>query len=184
VIDTDSSKSVVFVDKAARWNDRRVERVAVSRILFSIRCACDLGRIGVCIFAGKRQGYRMARMPEMGIETRIKAIGGESADLGSLYDWLRNEDGLRGCVRFARAPFGAEEMGAAQDAIVVAAGSGGALTVLASALPVWLRQRRGSQVKIEITVPALGVRLLVETDRAHDAERALQQLLDACTEGR
>ena len=120
----------------------------------------------------------------MGMETRITAIEGASADLGSLYDWLCREDGLRGCVGFARAPFAAEEMGAAQDAIVVAAGSGGALTVLASALPVWLRQRRGSRVKIEITVPALGVQLLIDTDRAHDAEHVLQQLLDAYAEGR
>lgn len=120
----------------------------------------------------------------MGLEARITAIDRESVDLGSLYDWLRNEDGLRGCVQFAHAPFRAEEMGAAQDAIVVAASSGGALAVLASALPVWLRQRRGSRVKIEITVPALGVRLLIEADRAHDAERVLQQLLDGCTEGR
>lgn len=116
-----------------------------------------------------------------GMEMRITVAGGGTGDLGSLYEWLRNEDGLRGRVRLVREPFGEEEMGAAQDAIAVALGSGGALTVLASALPVWMRQRRGSQVKVEVTDGARGLRLVVEADKADDAERVLRQALDAVT---
>ena len=112
---------------------------------------------------------------------RITVAGGDPGDLGSLYEWLRNEDGLRGRVRLVREPFGEEEMGAAQDAIAVALGSGGALTVLASALPVWMRQRRGSHVKVEVTDAARGLRLVVEADKADDAERVLRQALDAVT---
>ncbi len=83
-----------------------------------------------------------------------------------------------------RAPFCAGHMGAVQEAIAVAVGSGGALTVLASALPVWLRQRCGSRVVIEVTVPGHGLRILVDSDRAEDAERLLREALDAGTEGR
>lgn len=114
-----------------------------------------------------------------GMEMRITVAGGGTGDLGSLYEWLRNEDGLRGRVQLVREPFGEQEMGAAQDAIAVALGSGGALTVLASALPVWMRQRRGSQVKVEVTDAARGLRLVVEANKADDAERVLRQALDA-----
>jgi Effector Associated Constant Component 1 len=115
------------------------------------------------------------------IEARITVGGDSKGDLGSLYEWLRREDGLRGRVRFECRPFHQEEMGAAQDAIAVALGSGGALTVLASALPTWMRQRRGSYVKVEITDTARGLRFVVEADKADHAERVLQQALDAVT---
>ncbi|MDX6389269.1 MAG: hypothetical protein QOJ73_332 [Streptosporangiaceae bacterium] len=123
-------------------------------------------------------------MPEAGTEARIAVADGSPDDLGSLYRWLRNEDALRGCLRFVLAPFGTEEMGTAQDAIAVAMGSGGAFTILATALPVWLRQRRGSQIKLEVTVPAWGLRLVIEADKAEDADRLLRQVLNAHPQGR
>jgi acetyl esterase/lipase len=110
-------------------------------------------------------------MPEAGTEARIAVADGSPDDLGSLYRWLRNEDGT-------------EEMGTAQDAIAVAMGSGGAFTILATALPVWLRQRRGSQIKLEVTVPAWGLRLVIEADKAEDADRLLRQVLNAHPQGR
>jgi Effector Associated Constant Component 1 len=118
------------------------------------------------------------------MKARIRVPGNDSGrDLASLHEWLRNEDALRGHARLARAPSDEEEMGAAQDAIVVALGSGGAVTVLASALPVWLRQRRGSriEVEVEVTDDAGKRRVIVLSENADDAERALRQALDAVT---
>lgn len=119
------------------------------------------------------------------MEAHIRVPGGGTGDLGSLCEWLQNEDSLRGHIRLVRARSGEEEMGAAQDAIVVAAGSGGALTVLASALPVWLRQRRGSRVEVEVDVTD-GTRryhVVVTGDKAADSERMLRQALDAVIGG-
>ena len=123
-----------------------------------------------------------ARMPAAVTRARIVIVDGGENDLRSLYGWLRNEDDLRGCVRLSRPPIGDEEMGTGPDAIMVALGSGGALTVLASAVPTWLRQRRGSRVKVEVKMSPAGKTVIIEGP-ADAAERLLKQALGAGSDG-
>lgn len=82
------------------------------------------------------------------MEIMIQPVGGERAALESLADWLRGEPELAGRVSMTmpNPPEGA--LGAASDTLVVALGSGGALSVLAASLKAWLGQPRGSSVTI------------------------------------
>lgn len=122
-------------------------------------------------------------MPAAVNDARIAIVDGGEDDLRSLYEWLRDEDVLRGCVRLSSSPIGEDEMGTGPDAIMVAlGGGGGAVTVLASAVPTWLRQRRGSRVKVEVRMSPEGKVVSIEGP-AHAAERLLIQALSAGTDG-
>jgi membrane-associated two-gene conflict system component 1 (EACC1) len=71
-----------------------------------------------------------------------------SAEIRSLFRWLRRDDDLPGTtVRLAPAAPGPEHMGAASDVLVVALGSGGVGAVLARSLSVWV-QHRTSDLKL------------------------------------
>lgn len=85
------------------------------------------------------------------MEFRISlAHGTQGADVESLGDWLRGEPELAGRVRGDGASPRPGELGAALDVLVVAVGSGGALTVLGKSLSTWLMQPRRSQVHIRV----------------------------------
>src|SRR5690349_2995669 len=74
----------------------------------------------------------------------IRVGGGRREDeLLSLRDWLTGEPDLRGRLELLKAPPTPGTLGAATDAIAVALGPSGAVTVLASALIAWLRRRVG-----------------------------------------
>jgi hypothetical protein len=66
-------------------------------------------------------------------------------------------------------------MGSLEDALAVALGAGGALTVLANSISVWLTQRR-ADVKIEVRSED-GRVVTVTVDRAPDAAKILTQVL-------
>jgi len=72
-------------------------------------------------------------------------------ELRSLLDWLRQEDDLRGRVHLTPVVAQPGHMGGISDSLSVALGSGGALTVLATSISVWLKHRR-SDLTVEITV--------------------------------
>ena len=85
------------------------------------------------------------------MEVRISCIGGDRADgVESLSDWLRGEPELAGRLRVAGPAPGEGELGALADVLVVAVGSGGALSVLAASLKAWLAQPRRSDVRIRV----------------------------------
>lgn len=89
------------------------------------------------------------------MEVRISCAGGDrAAGLESLGDWLRGEPSLAGRLRFSGPAPGEGELGAIADALVVAVGSGGMLSVLASSLKAWLTRPRGSDVRVRIQVDA------------------------------
>ena len=85
------------------------------------------------------------------MEVRISCVGGDRAvGVESLSDWFRGEPELAGRLRVAGPMPGEGELGALADVLVVAVGSGGALSVLATSLKAWLAQPRRSDVRIRV----------------------------------
>ena len=81
------------------------------------------------------------------------AVRGESdeiAALSALRQWLSDEPEFRGRITTGGAQLSDSDMGAVVDVLVVAVGSGGALTMLVSSISSWLQQRR-SEVEVEMT---------------------------------
>ncbi|MEV0056170.1 hypothetical protein AB0H34_37500 [Saccharopolyspora shandongensis] len=108
---------------------------------------------------------------------RIRVLSDRDSqeELFSLRDWLSREDELRGRVSVDQPPVPPGQMGAAIDILTVAVGTGGAVTVLARSVSVWLRHR-SSDVKIEITGED-GRRVTVAADRVPDATALVEQVL-------
>jgi hypothetical protein len=75
---------------------------------------------------------------------------GSADDLRSMRAWLLDTDGLRGRVNAVQRPPTSDELGPVLEAVLVAAGPGGAATSLAAALLTWIRHRT-SDVNLKIT---------------------------------
>jgi hypothetical protein len=92
-------------------------------------------------------------------------------ELKNLQDWLLDDPDLASCpvTRPADSPRPGE-MGALSDALVVALGSGGAGTALASSLVVWLRTRVGD-ITVRVRTPAGEAELT--TRNVKDAEAVI-----------
>lgn len=84
------------------------------------------------------------------MEVRISLAGGDLSDLEALHDWLRDERELSGRVRAVSPDPKAGELGTLTDALIVAVGSGGTISVLAASLKAWLSLPRRSDVRIRI----------------------------------
>jgi hypothetical protein len=81
------------------------------------------------------------------------AVHGERDDiaaLSALRQWLSDEPEFRGQIATGGAQLSDSDMGAVVDVLVVAVGSGGALTMLVNSISTWLQQRR-SEVEVELT---------------------------------
>ena len=112
----------------------------------------------------------------VGVETRLVVDGVDSADaLVSLNEWLRRTSELRGRVRAVPRVPATGEMGGAIDFLVVAAGAGGVLTVLANSLSVWLARPRRS-VTVAVERPD-GVRVEITGDHLRSVDE-LTELLE------
>jgi hypothetical protein len=114
------------------------------------------------------------------VEFRISLVqGSQGADVESLGDWLRGEPEFTGRVRGAGAVPRPGELGAALDVLVVAVGSGGALTVLGKSLSTWLTQPRRSMVRIRVEGES-GRVIEIDADRVDGAriEALLRQVLE------
>ncbi|MBF6301026.1 hypothetical protein IU459_26280 [Nocardia amamiensis] len=82
---------------------------------------------------------------------RIRLVGDDIwTELTELMSWLGREDDFRGRVSIEQQPIRPGEMGAVSDVLIVALGAGGAGTVLATSLGVWIVHRK-PRVDIEIT---------------------------------
>ncbi|WP_157855149.1 effector-associated constant component EACC1 [Kitasatospora purpeofusca] len=110
----------------------------------------------------------------------ISVTGGETvAEAESLTDWLRGEPGLTRVTLTGRAP-APGEMGSVLDAVTVALGAGGALSVLASSLRVWFAQPRRSDVRLKIRRADGGtLELDAKRVRAGDLEDLLRTALES-----
>jgi hypothetical protein len=82
----------------------------------------------------------------------ISGTGLSAAELRSLRRWMLEVRSLNGPVDLRQAEPGPGEMGSLTDALIVAAGSGGAITAIAGALISWLRHRT-TDLTIKITRP-------------------------------
>ena len=84
------------------------------------------------------------------MEVSIALSNGSAAEVDDLESWLQAEQPLRGTLRRSADPASPDHMGALAEAIVVALGSGGAVSVLSASVPVWLRHQR-SDLHVKIT---------------------------------
>jgi hypothetical protein len=112
------------------------------------------------------------------VQVRISIAGGDHAALESLSDWFRQERELAGRVTFVAASPRDGELGALGDALVVAVGSGGAVSVLAASLRSWMSLPRRSGIRIKVQ-RSDGRLVEIEADRG-SAERIddlIRQLL-------
>ncbi|GGO68851.1 effector-associated constant component EACC1 [Nonomuraea cavernae] len=105
--------------------------------------------------------------------------GHNRTDLESLFDWLQAEKELRGRVSWKEAPPKPGEMGGMAEFILVAAGSGGFLSVLATSVQTWLAQPRRSNIKIRARRDD-GVE--IEVDAQNMTDERVQELLRKLSE--
>ncbi|MFE3230094.1 hypothetical protein [Nocardia sp. NPDC059228] len=103
--------------------------------------------------------------------------GNQFGDMDSLAMWLRQEPELRGRIHIAPRVPDAGEMGSVVDAITVAVGGGGSVSVLAMSLRTWLAQPRRSDVSIRIR-HSDGRSVTVDAKRVGDVEALLRSILD------
>jgi hypothetical protein len=96
------------------------------------------------------------------------------AEFESLHGWLAESTSLRGALTLEQT-MKPGEMGAVSDVLVVALGSGGAVTALAASLGSWLLSRR-SHVKIKVTA-ADGSSIELDVKRAKGDQAGVEELL-------
>lgn len=106
---------------------------------------------------------------------RLRLLTGDHDDLTSLRAWLTDEDALRGRVAVERQAPPAGHMGTITDVLLVAVGTGGAMTALARAVPLWLRSH--AEVVVELREPG-GRTVKVSAKGAVDAPALLQSALE------
>jgi hypothetical protein len=119
------------------------------------------------------------------VEIRISCVdGNRAAGIESLSDWLRGEPKLAGRVSAAGPMPGEGELGALADVLVVAVGSGGTLSVLATSLKAWLAQPQGQHVRIRVRRDG-GETVEIDANRidAEQADALLRQALGAWASG-
>ncbi|MET9485860.1 hypothetical protein [Nocardia sp. NPDC006630] len=88
----------------------------------------------------------------MEAKLQVRGTHDSHAEFVSLRDWLVREPQFRGGVCAEESPIRAGEMGAVTDVLVVALSGGGAASVLANSVSIWLQQRR-SELSVKMTGP-------------------------------
>ena len=114
------------------------------------------------------------------MELRVSlARGARTDELESLYDWLIGESRLAGRVKFSGPAPREGELGALGEALVVAVGGGGTLSVLATSLRAWLSQPHRSDVRIRVQ-GSNGCVVEITADRVDvaEAETLLRRALE------
>jgi len=104
----------------------------------------------------------------------------DAADLEALGQWLAAEPQLRGLIKTVPATPRPDELGTAADALVMAVGAGGAVSVLAASLKTFFAQPRGAKVRLVVT-RADGSRIELDADRLRQSSVAglAEQVLGA-----
>lgn len=117
-------------------------------------------------------------MSELRLEVHGTGADGVAAD--ELRDCLLLERDLHGRISMPWTLPDNGNMGAVTDVLMVALGSGGAVTALIGSLTAWLKHR-ASDVRITIT-NAAGDSVEISADRVHDIPAMIEQVLRARTD--
>lgn len=115
-----------------------------------------------------------------GMDVQVQIVGGGDRDLAALYEWLQEEDELRGRIRAVHGRIGETELGPVVELLTVALGAGGTGTVLASSLKTWLLTRRTTA---KIVLKSAGRSVTVDVQNAGDVAPLLEQILKANDDG-
>jgi hypothetical protein len=88
------------------------------------------------------------------MDVTVSVVGRDARgeEVRSLFTWLAGDEEFRGRVRLVEAAPEPGTLGGWPEAVVVAVGQGGAVTVLASAVITWIRHRT-SEVTCTVTRP-------------------------------
>ncbi|MFI5845605.1 hypothetical protein ACIA8K_38465 [Catenuloplanes sp. NPDC051500] len=111
------------------------------------------------------------------VHATIALVDDQVQELSSLYAWLQSDDEFRGRVTAIAKDLRPGEMGGATDALVVALGAGGAISVLVSAVSGWLTARR-TRLSIEITDAGRSRRVEIDAANAGVAARLLREAFE------
>ncbi|MFI6324335.1 hypothetical protein ACIBG8_42900 [Nonomuraea sp. NPDC050556] len=82
----------------------------------------------------------------------VQLVAGSPAEVRDLYEWLRQEPGLRPALRLVENPPPDGSMGPVAEAVSVISDAPEVVAALASVVIAWLRYRRGD-VKITVKRP-------------------------------
>lgn len=110
-----------------------------------------------------------------------------SDELRNLRNWLSDEPELHGLVTAVEQPIAPGHLGGVFGTLSVAVASGGALTVLASSVIVWLRQRT-SDITLDISNGSQHVKLRamrvqsLAGNEAQELIKATAEVLDSHTQ--
>jgi hypothetical protein len=115
------------------------------------------------------------------VEIAIRTERDDAAVTESLCDWLHADPDLGPSVRQGRTPPRPGQMGGVMDAVIVAVGSGGAVTALAPLLKSWLLRPRHAHIKLEVETSPNGKRsVTLDADRVRkeDIDEIIAALKD------
>lgn len=113
----------------------------------------------------------------------LSVAGDDTAEgLAQLSAWLRQEPDLRGLVNFATKAPRPDALGPSTDALVVAVGSGGAISVLAASLKAFLTLPRRSDVRVTIRETSDGRTVELDVKRVADVEAVIRGVLGSPSE--
>jgi hypothetical protein len=114
------------------------------------------------------------------VDISVSGALDDSAEIRSLFRWLRDDDLPGAAVRWAPAAPGPGEMGGVSDVLVVALGSGGSVgAVLAGSLSVWIRHRTSD---VKITLRGKGGTVELDGKRIKDPVEVVEALRKAVGE--
>lgn len=109
------------------------------------------------------------------VDVQLTFEKSDADELRLLHEWLTLEPELRGKVK-KNQPQSTQEMGVLGEALAVAVGSGGALSVLFTSLKVWFAQPRRSDVRIELETGD-GRKVMLDARRVARPEELVREVL-------
>ena len=108
------------------------------------------------------------------MEVQVCLTDATNEEIVELARWLSEENQLRGRVRTASRAIGDTELGSYTELLTVVLGSGGAGTVLASSLKVWLQTRR---TKAKITIKSRNRSVTLDIESVEEVTPLLEEIL-------
>jgi hypothetical protein len=114
------------------------------------------------------------------VEIRLRGDTAQQ-ELESLFSEIQGDTRLRPWAVLPAKPPQHGELGGLGEVIMVAVGTGGSLTVLASAVSTWAAHPRGPKIKLSVRADRSGAREVeIEAERvsAEEVEALLRSALD------